>query len=142
MPAKLIYLAGYSRQTLPTLSSAVNSLGVTMVDVRLTPVSRIPDFNRAALEAQFGARYVWLGEWGNLHHKSEQAWKHIQIKDFEAGLARFEAIDGPVMLLCACYDALKCHRHWLGNRLHPLGYEYKSLKLEEYAPSEDAPTLF
>ena len=46
------------------------------------------------------------------------------------------------MLLCACYDPHKCHRKWLAERLYPLGYSYRCVKMEEYAPLEDAPTLF
>lgn len=105
-----IYDLGYqSIKNASLLVQVVNSLNAIVVDVRLSPRSRDPQWNRKALLTSLGERYVHVEALGNLNYKVAAP---IVIKDLPAGLlflGHYLEL-GPVILLCACWDRHHCHR--------------------------------
>ena len=106
--------AGWALEDLYELCEAVNGI---LVDVRFAPdASRTPAYNREALEAYFGNRYVWVRELGNRGYHGHA----IDLVDFERGAARVrelvEAGYTPI-LLCGCPNPFACHRRQVAERL-------------------------
>jgi len=68
----------------------------------------------------FGARYLWIKEWGNLNYRAPDA--PIHLADWPKGLQRLTARlkeDGTevVVLMCACREVAVCHRKTVAERL-------------------------
>jgi uncharacterized protein (DUF488 family) len=108
----IIYTAGYSGWKPEQLVEKARELKALVVDVRLSPRSRDPRWRGYAMGRHFGEAYLWLREFGNVNYKNGGP---IKIADFGAGLARLRfrlAADSQenVILLCACKDAVSCHR--------------------------------
>ena len=115
---KTAYGIGYSGRTADDLKRIVEELDGYLVDIRFTPHSRNPSFRKAALEAAFGDRYVYLRAFGNRNYKGGP----VEIVDYEAGKAALEALDKPALLLCVCRDPKTCHRTTVLQRLAEDGF--------------------
>lgn len=96
---------GGSVEDLQTYAAA----GALIVDVRLSPRSRVPQWRGPALRAALGRRYVGLPSLGNLNYRSGGP---IAIATPEEGLSDLAtlAAEYPVVLLCRCPDPETCHR--------------------------------
>jgi len=112
------YLAGWTPSLLAAAAEARNAV---VVDIRINPMSRKPEWRQRALEAALPAgRYGWLREFGNVHYKTPGV---ITLADPERGLARLTPVleRQAVILLCACRDVAMCHRQmvaeWIGEEL-------------------------
>lgn len=110
----MIYTAGYIGHPSNALRQLAINLEATIVDIRVSPRSANPQYNRAALQALLGKRYVHLIEWGNVNYKGEGP---IKIADFDKGLRKFKKISGNTILLCACKNFHSCHRKVIADRL-------------------------
>jgi uncharacterized protein (DUF488 family) len=75
------YGIGYSGRMVDELKRIVEELDAYLVDIRFAPYSRNPAFRKAALEAAFGARYVYLRVFGNRNYKGGP----VDIVDYDAG---------------------------------------------------------
>jgi hypothetical protein len=100
MAPTVVYLAGYAGEKPETLWRGMIALGATVIDVRHVPRSSRPEWARARLEATLEGRYLWLPEWGNVN--AGQPGAPISLSNIEAGMAKFEALEGPIILLCRC----------------------------------------
>lgn len=92
-----------------------------LVDIRLMPVSRWrPTWNKTALAAQYGDRYLHLRGLGNVNYKHPE--KGIQLLDPDEPLARLRSLlaqGHSLVLLCACKSYATCHRRVVYNLLVP-----------------------
>ncbi len=146
MPPSRIILAGYAGQSAAHLYHIAVSLGATVVDVRLHPSSRVPEWRKYDLRHLMGGYYDWITEWGNANAFGEfqttaERRKAIHIANFEMGLVKMERMSGPVILLCGCKDPYTCHRFTLAKKLEALGYKYEHLRCSAF-PLPKAPALF
>ena len=116
----IIYTLGYLGWKVDEVQREVRRLGALLVDVRLRPLSRNPAFTAKRLAERFGARYLWIKEWGNLGYRVPDA--PIRLADWPKGLQRLTARlkeDGTeaVVLMCACREVAVCHRKTVAERL-------------------------
>jgi hypothetical protein len=92
-----------------------------LLDIRYAARSRVPHWNKGALQKLLGERYVHVPALGNVRYKLGPP---IEIADYAAGRAAIEACEyHAVVLLCACADAATCHRSTVGDLLKADGYE-------------------
>ena len=84
-----------------------------IVDIRLAPFSKWQrDFNKRALQKQFGKRYIHMPELGNLHYQVQHRHLGIQLARQEQGIERLKkglAKGYTIILMCACKNKA-CHR--------------------------------
>lgn len=101
----MIYSIGYARMTPEDLERTLQEHNIELlIDVRSTPYSRKPAFNRKRLEQQFGLQvYIWKGDilggkFGPAH---------------EAGIDFLRKLDkkGKQILMCLENDPRDCHRY-------------------------------
>lgn len=112
-----LYDVGYgtlkSLEVLKALSAGLgDDAGNAIVfDIRMTPRSRDPQWNKKSIEMAVGSFYYYhASEFGNVNYKNGGP---ILIKDPSYGLRSIEHyLSGrlPVLLLCACKDRATCHR--------------------------------
>lgn len=108
---------GYTGTQVAALAAALDSVpGALLVDVRLSPYSRATEWCAPALRLRFGARYMHLRQFGNLNYKQPGP---VELADAAGGVRALLASIRPlltdgepptVVLMCACRDALDCHR--------------------------------
>ena len=104
----MIYTLGYSGLSADYVLRLAEELQATVVDIRLSPRSRRPEFNQGRLARLLGSRYVHIAELGNANYKNGGP---IRILDLEAGLGLIETrLPGNLILMCACRDYTQCHR--------------------------------
>jgi uncharacterized protein (DUF488 family) len=105
-----IFTLGYSGIKPAKLKEIVEALGAHIIDVRLVPQSRWhPEWNSKALASEFGNRYTWIPDFGNLNYKGGQ----VEINNFPSGVGylRRAMRDGrSPLLLCCCKNVETCHR--------------------------------
>lgn len=85
-----------------------------LVDMRSQPRSRQnPQWNRAALTARYGRRYVWDRRLGNIHHRNPE--QGMALAEGHPDAIREAAVllcEGTsLVLLCACTNERHCHRN-------------------------------
>lgn len=104
-----IYTLGYSGIRPENLRAVAESYDLVVLDVRLSPRSRRPEWTRGRLQALLGQRYLHLPALGNVNYKSQGP---VQLADPEVGIALAAQYleNQPVLLLCACRDVATCHR--------------------------------
>jgi uncharacterized protein (DUF488 family) len=86
-----------------------------LVDIRYSPRSRwFPRWNRSALTAAYGHRYIWDRRLGNINYDLQRRKFGIQLAEGHIDAVQKAAeilLQGTsLILLCACKDAQKCHR--------------------------------
>lgn len=138
MAPTLVYTAGYCRRDPETLHRGAIALGATVLDIRLYASSRRPEWTGEALRELLGGYYRPCPAWGNKNYKTEGA--PIVIQDYDAGLAQFQALSGPVILLCYCPVYSQCHRAFIAKMLAYLDYEVEPFLWDAYEDAE--PSLF
>lgn len=106
-----LYTVGYTGQTPAKLLAAAETLGAVIADIRISPRSRNPVWNKRKLQEAWGPRYVHIGELGNRNYKGEFG-DDVLLADVDRGVELVAALlaRGPVILMCACVDAAICHR--------------------------------
>jgi uncharacterized protein (DUF488 family) len=104
-----IYTIGYAGWAPAALRDHVLALGATLVDVRIAPTSKSPQWRKEALAALMGAAYCHLLALGN---RNAFTGGPVALNDPERALKPIAALleRGPVMLLCGCADPQRCHR--------------------------------
>ncbi len=129
-----IYTLGYSGWKIDDIRATMDRLDAVLVDVRMVPRSRVPQWSCYSLSREFGHRYAWVRELGNENYKG--TFEQIQIANFPAGEKRLrellalsnveglalspaEGASGSkaIILLCGCKDVTQCHRKLLAERL-------------------------
>ncbi len=106
---RMIYTIGYAGWAPATLREHVLGLGATLVDVRIAPTSKSPQWRKEALAALMGTVYLYLPALGN---RNAFTGGPVALNDPERALTPIAALleRGPVALLCGCADPQRCHR--------------------------------
>lgn len=108
-PSYKLYTLGYAGRTLDDLVALVDTHQATLMDIRYSPRSRLPGFNKASLAQHLGQRYVHCPALGNRNYQGGP----IALADYPAGLAHVRTLltTTPVLiLLCVCRNVQACHR--------------------------------
>lgn len=121
------YTIGYAGRTADDLEAILKREDGALLDIRISPRSRKPGFNKSQLEKRFGEDYLWVVEFGN--NSSDGG---IELADPDFGLDLIKSIyddsvednwNGAVFLMCACADPSTCHRTTVAALLREHGYE-------------------
>lgn len=109
-----IYTWGYIASSYDDLRAYLRATGALLVDVRLSPYSRLPLWHGDAIQrAVQPCDYIHVAALGNVNYKGGGP---IRLRDPEAGYRRIAAMlertlePRDIILMCACYDATTCHR--------------------------------
>lgn len=127
-----LYTWGYTGSTPEDLTRYAEALDALVLDIRYSPTSRVPRWQRQALAALLGSRYHWLQAFGNVNYKSGGP---LRLADPDAGLKWLNDYMSSgafpwqtVILLCACEDWWQCHRSLTSTFLREsLGVEVEHL---------------
>lgn len=139
----MIYTLGYTGVKVDKLHVWAQAHHATIVDVRISPRSRNPVWNKGRLSEALGATYVHLPELGNVNYKGGP----IQLKAPQVGTQKAQMLlqKGAILLMCVCKDWETCHRNTAAALLSEAsGQEIHHLTVEEinsYGDPEQ-PTLF
>jgi len=116
MPANgQIFTYGYSGATPADLAAYVSELDAYLIDIRFSPLSRVPRWRQDALRVLVGttehgrARYRWVQELGNVNYNTEGPIRLYAPDEGVQDIVRYVAAR-PVILLCGCKDWRTCHR--------------------------------
>lgn len=138
-----VHTIGHSTRSLDELADLLKQNGVELVvDVRTAPGSRrLPQFNRASLEAELPARglaYLHLPELGGLRRARPDSpntgWRNLSFRGyadymqtdaFRDGIERLVALaeERPPAVMCAEAVPWRCHRSLLADALLVRGVE-------------------
>lgn len=104
-----LFTYGYSGGGSLADLQAYAAAGAMILDVRLAPNSRVPQWRGGALAGVLGHDYAWCAKLGNVNYKTGGP---IRIAEPEAGIAVLRGYleERAVVLLCACKDPFSCHR--------------------------------
>lgn len=108
---KELYDLGYQAiKSHQTLIEVAHTLDAVVLDVRLSPRSRDPRWNKRALLTHLVERYVHVESLGNVNYRDWDA--PIAIKDLARGTEhiRHYLETNSVILMCACGRRETCHR--------------------------------
>lgn len=107
--APTIYTMGYAGWAPDALRDEVQRLGAALIDVRIAPTSKSPQWRKEALAALLGPAYRHMPALGN---RNAFTGGPAVLADPERALAPVAALlaRGPVVLLCGCADPARCHR--------------------------------
>lgn len=104
-----IYTMGYAGWAPAALRDEVLRLAAMLVDVRIAPTSKSPQWRKEALAELLGPIYTHLPALGNRNAFTSGP---AELADPERALGPIAALlaRGPVVLLCGCADPERCHR--------------------------------
>lgn len=104
-----LYTLGYSGWSPESLKAQLDALGAALWDIRMSPWSKTPDWQGAALQGLLGAAYAHVRDLGNKNYNTDRA---IELLCPERVVARANALLQlrPLVLLCGCRDHHICHR--------------------------------
>lgn len=125
-----VLTAGYSGHTAAQLKQAAESLNARVLDIRLSPKSRIPEWNEFYLKEALGWRYYHLPALGNLNYKTGEAIK-IQHPVLGCDIVAQLQETKSLILLCGCADYHSCHRADVSLLLAARGIHTKELAWPE-----------
>lgn len=120
------YLAGYQGKTLAELRAQVIHLNAQVVDIRMSPRSRVPEWNKRRISEALHDRYLHLRALGNVNYNNRE--KGIELAfghDIALGLLCTAQRD--CILLCQCKDGASCHRAVVGRMLRDRGMQVQEL---------------
>ena len=106
-----LYDLGYIGCNLSDLKAAVKATGATLLDIRFSPFSRNPTWNKNNLVKVFGEQYVHCRSLGNENYHVP-GMENVKFVDLEKGIIMICGLlqKGPVIVMCACKDVNHCHR--------------------------------
>lgn len=106
---RTIYTVGYSGWTPAQLQETATRLDAVVVDIRLSPTSRRPEWRSDALQKLLRDRYEVLSDLGNINYRVSEP---IVLANPGPGVvvARSLLRRRNIILLCACRDHALCHR--------------------------------
>jgi len=120
-----VFGIGYSGRAPVEIHRLALQLNAVVVDIRLSPRSRKPGWNKGRLTTMLGDRYLHLPELGNLNYKGGD----ILLKDPDVGIAVVvrELEHRAVILMCVCGELQKCHRLVVANLLKDRGVRFTEI---------------
>lgn len=129
-----LYTYGYLAGNLEELHRWAQD-GAVILDTRLVPTSRNPQFRRGHLQRVLGAAYVSEPALGNVNFRSGGP---VVLKDWETGWTTLRQLldRGPVILLCACRDPAVCHRTTVAEKARE---EQPDLQVVHLKPGDSLP---
>jgi len=105
-----IYTTGYIGQKPEALREIAKRLDARVLDIRLSPNSRAPQWRKPSLEVLLRKRYLHVRELGNLNYKGGD----VRLADLSTGLDivndQLTAGFSAAILLCSCSSYDDCHR--------------------------------
>ena len=105
-----VYPLGYSRHG-ALVEKLMQQEKTLLIDTRLKPWSKIPQWRQEALKERYGARYRFAGDYlGNVNYNNGKA---IQIANPVvgiAGLTMYLNKGYDLIILCGCAEHNQCHR--------------------------------
>lgn len=106
-----LYDLGYSGCNLADLKAAVEMTGAILLDIRFSPYSRNPTWNRNNLVKVLGEQYVHCRSLGNENYRIA-GMENVKFVDLDKGVIMICGLlqKGPVIVMCACKDVNHCHR--------------------------------
>ncbi len=132
MREKNIYTLGTGRRSREDFIEVLLGYGIeAYIDVRSFPRSKLPLFNRDALEeflGMHGIQYHFFGkELGGLRKGGYAA--YIATEDFNKGIDAVETIATEKTSVIACAEKFpwKCHRKWISRELHKRGWRIEHI---------------
>ena len=129
----MIHTIGYTGIAQAYLKALVDEHDTVLIDVRLKPFSSNREFNRSALTAALGDRYIWAEGLGNLNYKSDGP---IELADPEPWYERIKQMSDRgqnVILMCVCRDVRSCHRSVIADELR----RRHGLEVEHHQPRRE-----
>ncbi|GHO97251.1 hypothetical protein KSF_072990 [Reticulibacter mediterranei] len=109
-PFFLVYPCGYSRDGALVHHLMARNPRMLLIDTRLSPRSRLPEWNRSALHTRYGKRYRWAGAFlGNRNYATSGPITLAGPETGIAGLLRYTQEGHSLILLCGCHDYTRCH---------------------------------
>lgn len=118
-----VYTFGYAGKKIEELQRIVQELDAIVFDVRFSPRSRNPAWNKENLETVLGPRYRHVRALGNRNYRGGP----IEIVDMAAGIQEILNAPFSVVLMCVCSDPQVCHRTFVGDHLRTLNFEVQEL---------------
>jgi len=135
-----IFTLGYADWKPGALKVLVDDLDALVVDVRISPRSRNPQWRQPYLERLLGQQYLHVREFGNVNYKGGP----IEIVDPAKGLDRIrEYLDAgiPIILMCVCRELATCHRlnvaHYIRGAIAELDVKIEHLLQPDADPQLD-----
>jgi uncharacterized protein (DUF488 family) len=132
-----VYTIGYSGRKMHEIKAIADRLEAVIFDIRFSPRSRAPMWNKSSFERELGRRYQHVKAFGNKNYKGGP----IELVDFEAGVERIQASGRPVILMCACKNPAICHRTNIRRRLQALGFQVEEASSARPASPNTQPRL-
>lgn len=121
----MIYTTGYTGKKPDDLRLMIARMRATLIDIRLSPNSRVSQWRRESLALLLGDSYVNIKSLGNENYKNGG---EIRIFNFALGYSLLHSyLEGDVILMCACKDYSTCHRREIADRLKALGHQVEEL---------------
>ena len=120
----MIYTIGYVGRKPEELKKLAEELDAIVLDIRFSPLSRIPHWNGEALSKLLRLRYRHVPSLGNLNYKNGGP---IMIADYRLGRETIIQQSRNVILMCVCKSLGLCHRRVVGDFLRREGIEVKDL---------------
>ena len=113
----MLYTLGYSGWTPQAIQMEAQARNAVVCDIRYSPMSRHPQWNRRQLVQLLGGRYQHVQALGNRNYKNGGP---IELTDYEVGkqvIAEILVTGQSVILLCVCRDVATCHRRTAAEQL-------------------------
>ncbi len=141
-----VYTVSYSGWTPEQILEKAEELDATVIDVRIKPASRMPQWRKGALQAIMGSRYRHVADLGNVNYRGGPT----MLQDFTSGAKALDEslAQGPVMLMCVCRDFANCHRKTIVEKLFKSGRDIEHEEIpppggqkpkQSYAPQQRLP---
>jgi uncharacterized protein (DUF488 family) len=121
----ICYTLGYTGRKLDEIVRALDERDAILFDIRYSPRSRNPVYNRAYLESALRDRYSWVKDLGNVNYALLSP---IKIANYPAGKARITVTAKPVALMCVCENAATCHRTVIADLLLADGFQVEEIQ--------------
>lgn len=121
---QIVYTLGYTGRKLAEITRAIDDRDAILFDIRYSPRSRNPTYNKDFLQAALKDRYVWVKDLGNVNYN---VLSPIKIANYAAGKARITATAKPVILMCVCQDPVHCHRTVVADLLIADGFTVEEI---------------
>src|SRR5262245_27061010 len=104
-----VYTLGYTGTKPADIKATAIKLDATVVDIRFSPNSRVPQWSGPKLKELLGDRYLCVHDLGNAGYCTGT----LDIVNIDKGIRQLKDVlkGRSVILLCACKDVQTCHRH-------------------------------
>lgn len=128
-----VYTLGYGWRTREEVDALLKAHEAVLADIRFSPRSRRPEWNKGQLEAFFGNRYFPLAGFGNSNYKGSGG---IVLADPDEAFVQLQdrLIHSSVVMMCACREYHSCHRKTVSDWLNGRGIETEELEFPQRPP--------